>query len=160
MKIQQTIILLATIVILSTGAARAQQHNIEILGDTKLATIRGGFCIHDECETGAPSGNCQPLADTIPALCAGTTCALQLGTFGRGSDSIQCVETGGNTTCTEAGMYKECVQVQQISICLPGTDPTCGFKAESYCFPDVKNRVCHCSIQSAVQNCDWASCVN
>jgi hypothetical protein len=90
-------ILTAVLIGLTSLVATAANNNVQMLSDKELAKVTGGFCPFYTCETGAPSGNCQPFPPNLAGLCLARTCTLVTEQLGN-TQVVGCV-LAGKVTC-------------------------------------------------------------
>jgi hypothetical protein len=156
MKAQHHVIALALILAaLIQGPVHAADKQLEIVDDQSLASLTGGFCIFDMCESN-PSGVCQPFAPTTQALCATVRCTFTSDMVGN-TDVFGCLFSG-KTTCSNNASYHQCIQVNYVHICTNSDSTTCGDNVEPLCEPNSKERACVCSAKDDGTACDWTDC--
>ncbi len=132
----------------------------EILGDSKLASIRGGYCLFFKCQGPPGNGECQPIGNDAYDLCQHISCSFTDEMEGN-TEVLECQVKGESPkTCSEATTYIQCVRASSPSICVPDNNSTvCGTLTNTYCFPDVRDRQCFCDTGGGALPCDWVSCV-
>jgi hypothetical protein len=143
---------------LPLDTAQAAGSKLEILGDAKLAALTGGFCFNEQCETGTPSGACQPFPADQKNVCDGVGCFYETS-VANNVDTYGCKISNSRETCTEDTSYRACVVVNFTSICIYSGNTTCGTVAEPGCYLDYVHRICVCSMQSGLDRCDWSDCL-
>jgi hypothetical protein len=155
----QCLVLLYALACAFTGPARAAGTTVEILDDTKLASIRGGYCNFWKCEGPPGDGDCQTIPDDTPDLCATVTCKLDLGSA-NGTDVVDCEITHEAVTCSEEETYIRCIPATHPNICVPKLDSgVCGLQVETYCVADIKHRRCVCISGTDEDPCEWQNCL-
>ncbi len=142
---------------LACGAARASQGNVQILNDSQMASIKGGWCPFEECEAGPGTGVCQPYPASRAGLCAVARCSYSNSTAGN-VDVLGCT-LAGKVTCTANRTYRQCILAFKFSACSNGANPYgCGFLVVPTCTIDRIDRTCVCGIASPGNPCDWTDC--
>jgi len=152
--LRQLILILAVMAL--PVEAHASIRGAQILSDQELATIKGGFCPFEKCET-SPTGVCQPVPPNVAALCALATCrytqsvVLNVEVYG--------CALAGKETCSKSRSYRQCVLAFELSTCSNGSDTTyCGFIVDPTCTVDSADRTCICGIDNTSTPCEWTNC--
>jgi hypothetical protein len=159
MKFQLRNLILGTILggTLSLGSAHAAGSKPQVLSDREMAAIEGGFCLFKKCETGAPSGRCQPLAPTYQALCQHGTCLWVLEPTGMGPFAV--CKLLGMSTCTRKANYRSCIQGSANTVCWPSNAIICGSSIDPICQENLQDKTCECSVHPTSAPCDWTDCL-
>ena len=133
-------------------------NKVEILRDSKLASIEGGYCMFWKCAGPPGNGSCQPIVNDAYHLCQNVSCTLSEGVEGN-TQVIECKMKGAHETCSNVATYIECIRSHMPDLCLPDTtNAPCGNETDTYCFADVKSRQCYCDAGTGDKACDWVSC--
>jgi bacteriocin-like protein len=143
---------------LSQGHARAASVKVESLTDKELASVEGGFCLIETCQTGKPTGKCQTHPPTFQGLCLPKTCSylpIEVPLVGE----VEVCTLRGQYTCTDPGGYRACITGSLLDVCLYSSINVCGTIAEPFCSESLKDHTCTCSVNYTETSCDWTNCI-
>jgi bacteriocin-like protein len=149
--------ILSAVFICLVAAGRAAADGVQVLSDKDLAQVTGGLCPFSTCETGLPSGNCQPIPPTMAGLCLARTCTTKIEEIGN-TRAVQCILIG-KVTCTGIGGYRQCVTGKIWNICWNSDQNVCGTLVEPHCAYNMADERCDCSLLLEQTPCDWTNCL-
>ncbi len=156
MKLYMRYLFIMASALLAMGRADGEALKVEVLNDSVLAAVRGGFCPFEECESTA-TGLCQPVVPDKVEICAVTKCIYDQEIL-LGVRAYGCI-LFGDDTCTEPEMYKQCVWAFKLSYCEYGAVPLCGELVQGDCNPIIEEEVCVCSMYEPGTPCNWTDCI-
>ena len=159
MKFQlRNLFFLSMILCLSLANARASGKNVELLTDSQMAAIEGGFCLIETCQTGAPTGKCQTHAPTFLGVCPNGTCqykTLDIPLFG----VVEICQLFGQYTCSSPVGYRACITGKLLDVCLYSSINVCGNIVEPQCSESLQEHTCTCQVNYTEEPCDWTNCI-
>jgi hypothetical protein len=156
MKFQiRSLILLSMILCLPLAHAHVAGKKVEVLTDRQMASVEGGFCLIEKCETGAPSGNFQTFPPTFAGLCLPRTCLFE--EFPSALGMVKVCRLAGQYTCTGGG-YRKCITGKLWDLCWYSSINVCGTNVEPFCAEDPREGTCLCGVRDTAEACDWTNC--
>ena len=152
----RNLFILSMILSLQLANARASEKKVELLTDSQMASVEGGFCLIETCETGAASGNCQTVPPTFGGLCLPRTCIFE--EYSSALGTVDVCRLWGQYTCT-GGTYRKCITGKLWDTCWYSSINVCGTIVEPFCAENLREGTCLCGIDETAEACDWTNCV-
>jgi hypothetical protein len=154
----QHLILLSVMTYLCLGWAHAGGPTSQILSEREMASAEGGFCTFSKCQTGVPTGKCQPHPPTMLGLCPRGTCRFVVREIPLVGEIDLCI-LFGHYTCTGQGGYRKCIAGSIGDVCWNSDINVCGTITQPACTENIQNKTCNCSIDPTNDPCDWTNCL-